>query len=137
MNAMFQRIGSVLIILGGLLLLGSAAAKLAHLPKVVAELGAMGFEAHKLTFIALLEVVSALLFLVPFTRAVGLLMVSSFMGGAIATHLQHEPFTSILGPSVILAMLWLGAALRHREVLWRIRPLAGAPVREAVAKEAR
>ena len=137
MNGILQRLGSILLTLGGLLLLGSAAAKLAHVPKVVAELGAMGFNGHKLTFIALLEVTSAVLFLVPFTRSVGLLLLSSFMGGVIATHLQHEPFRSIVGPSAFLALLWLGAVLRHGEVLWRVQPLAAAPVRRAIVKETR
>jgi hypothetical protein len=135
MTGVRQKTGSVLITLGGLLLLGSAAAKLAHVPRVVAELGAMGFEGHKLTFIALLEVASAVLFLVPFTRPVGLLLVSSFMGGVIATHLQHEPFRSIVGPSVILVLLWLGTALRHREVLWGVQTLASASVRESMPEE--
>ncbi len=137
MKGVPPRVGSVLIMLGGLLLLGSAAAKLAHVPKVVAELGAMGFDSNKLTFIALLEVASAVLFLVPFTRWMGLLLVSSFMGGVIATHLQHEPFQSIVGPSVILVLLWLGTALRHREVLWASQPVGGARAQVAIAKETR
>ena len=137
MNGILQRIGSILITLGGLLLLGSAAAKLVRVPRVVAELGTMGFDGHKLTFIALLEVASAVLFLVPFTRSAGLLLVSSFMGGAIATHLQHEPFQSIVGPSAVLALIWLGAALRHREVLWGVQPVTGATDRGAIAKETR
>ena len=37
----------------------------------------------------MLEIVSAVLFLISFTRSLGLLLVSSFLGGAIATHLPH------------------------------------------------
>jgi DoxX-like family len=137
MHRIPQRIGSVLITLGGLLLLGSAAAKLAHVLKVVAELGVMGFGGHKLTFVALLEVASAVLFLVPFTRSVGLVLVSAFMGGVIATHLQHEPFHSIFGPSLLLGLLWLGTVLRHREVLWGAQSFTGAPAREPIMRETR
>jgi hypothetical protein len=111
--------GNLLISLGGLLLVGSAGAKFARVPKVVTELGALGFEGNKLMFIAALEVVSAVLFLVPRTRSFGLLLVSSFMGGAIATHLQHsQPF---LQPSIVLSILWLGVWLRHPEILWSLR----------------
>ncbi len=75
--------GNALIVLGSLVLLGSAGAKLAHVPVVVSELGAMGFDGNKLMFIAVLEILSALLFLIPLTRSIGLLLASAFLGGAI------------------------------------------------------
>jgi hypothetical protein len=110
--------GSALILLGGLVLIGSAGAKFAHIPPVVTELGGFGFEGNKLTLIAIVEVLSALLFLVPFTRSAGLLLVSSFMGGAIATHIQHGQ--SPLQPAVVLCLIWLGAWLRHPKTLWSL-----------------
>ena len=107
--------GNVLMVLGGLMLMGSAGAKFAHVPAVVTELGAMGFYGNRLMFIATLEVISALLFLVPYSRSIGLLLVSSYMGGAIATHVGHgQPF---LQPAFVLALLWLGAWLRHPVIL--------------------
>src|SRR5881396_1163459 len=111
-----QRAGTVLIALGGLVLLASAAAKFARVPQVAAELGAFGFRGDKLTLIAIAEVLSALLFLIPRTRSAGLLLVSAFLGGAIATHVQHDQ--SVLQPAAVLALLWLGAWLRHPETLW-------------------
>ncbi len=117
--------GNIAMILGGLMLIGSAGAKFAHVPAVVVQLGAMGFTDSKLTFIAVLEVVSALLFLVPATRSAGLLLVSSFLGGAIATHLQHgQP---IVQPSFVLVLIWFGTWLCHPELLWSLnRPTASA-----------
>jgi hypothetical protein len=105
----------MLIAVSSLMLIGSAGAKFAHVPKVVTELGAMGFGGNKLTFIAALEVSSALLFLTPYTRPAGLLLVSSFLGGAIATHMQHSQ--PIIQPSFVLFLIWLGTWLRHPEVL--------------------
>ncbi len=119
MNAKRRIAGNILIFFGGLMLLGSAGAKLAHVPQVVSELGAMGFDDGKLMFVALLEVASALLLLIPFTRSAGLPLVSSFLGGAISTHLQHAQ--SIAGPSVVLILLWFGVWLRHPEVQWSSR----------------
>jgi DoxX-like family len=112
--------GLVLICLGSIVLIGSAGAKLAHVPKVVNELGAMGFDGERLTMIAVTEIASALLFLFPFTRSIGLLLVSAYMGGAIATHVQHgQPF---IQPAMILAIIWAGAWLRHPQVLWSMNP---------------
>ena len=126
-------VGTGLIALGSLALLASAVAKFARVPQVAAELGAFGFEGSKLTVIAILEVLSALLFLIPRTRSAGLLLVSAFLGGAIATHMQHDQ--SVLPPAVVLAVMWLGAWLRHPETLWSVGPVAhgaGALAREAV-----
>jgi hypothetical protein len=108
--------GNILIGLPGVALIGSAAAKLVHVPKVVEQMAASGFAGERLTFIAVLEVFCAVLFLIPSTRAAGLLLVSAFLGGAIATHLQHGQ--SVAQPGVFLAVLWVGAWLRHPQILW-------------------
>lgn len=99
-----------------LVLIASASVKFAHVPEVVEEMARVGFDGVKLNVIAVMEVLSAGLFLIPFTRSLGLLMVSSYLGGAIATHVHHnEPG---FGPAVILGLIWLGAWLRHPEILW-------------------
>lgn len=110
--------GNGLIGLSGLVLAGSAMAKLAGVPKVVAQLGAMGFGGERLTLIALLEILSAMLFVVRPTRAIGLLLVSAYMGGAVAAHVQHGewPFQ----PGFVLALIWLGVWLRHPQSLWSL-----------------
>lgn len=127
--------GTVLITLGGIMLIGSAGAKFARIPKVTAQLGAYGFDGDKLMFIAALEVVCAVLFLVPRTRSFGLLMVSSFMGGAIATHMQHSE--SIIQPAFVLALLWLGAWLRHPELLRNLNSFTptGTPLEQQRRRE--
>jgi hypothetical protein len=117
--------GNCLLFFGALVLIASAGAKFAHVPKVVNDLGAMGFEGTRLTLIAITELLSALLFLVPKTRSLGLLLVSSYMGGAIATHVQHGQ--SFLQPAFILSLIWLGVLLRHPQVLWSMSSPAYGP----------
>ena len=114
-----RKVGGVLIVLSGLLLLGSATAKVMQLAPVVAQMGGNGFAGWRLQVVALLEIAGALLWLAPLTRSVGLVFVSAFLGGAIATHMGHaEP---IFGPVVVLTAVWLGAWLRHPEILWSLR----------------
>lgn len=120
---------NVLIFLSGLILIASAASKFAHVPRVVTELSGLGFAGNRLLFIATLEVFSALLFLLPASRSIGLLLVSSFMGGAIAAHLGHG--RSILQPGLVLALIWLGAWLRHPEILWSLHRKAHAATQVA------
>jgi DoxX-like family/Domain of unknown function (DUF4345) len=131
-------IGTALIGLGGVILLVSAAAKLARVPLVVQQLGAFGFTGPKLVVVAVLELVSSLLFLIPRTRSTGLLLVSAFLGGAIATHLQHDD--PVVQPAFVLVLLWLGAWLRHPEMLWSLRqmePRSTSASRPAEAEESR
>ena len=111
--------GNIVIALTGLLLVGSAVGKLVHIPNVEMQMAAMGFAGSKLLFIGVLELGSAALFLLPVTRSFGLLLVSSYLGGAIATHVQHD--RPILVPSILLLVIWLGVWLRHREVFWSFR----------------
>jgi DoxX-like protein len=108
-------VGAVLTSLVAVMLLGSSASKFAHVPSVVGQLAAIGIAGNKLVFVAVLEAVSALLFLIPSTRLVGLLLVSAFLGGAVATHLQHG--LSIVAPSSVLMLIWLGTWLRHPEIM--------------------
>ena len=62
---------------------------------------------------------SALLFLVPLTHSLGLLLLSAYMGGAIVTHMQHGE--SYIAQSVILALIWVTGFLRHSELLQSFR----------------
>jgi hypothetical protein len=111
--------GNTLIVLSSLALLGSASAKLAHVPAVLSQMSAAGLAGDRLIFVAVLEVLSAIAFLIPATRSIGLLLISSFLGGAIATHLQHGQ--SIIPPSMVLMLAWFAAWLRHPFILWSFR----------------
>ena len=108
--------GNFLIGLTGLLLVGSAASKFAHIPKVVTQMAAIGLDSDRLMFVAVLEAVCTALFLIGATRPIGLLLISAYLGGAVATHLQHG--LPLAQPSFVLALVWLGAWLRHPEILW-------------------
>ena len=109
------RVGNGLTYLLSFLLVGSATAKLAHVPKVATQMAGLGFDGGKLVFIAVLEIISALLFAYPRTRPFGLLMVSAYLGGAIAAHVGHDQ--TGLQPAIVLALIWLGTWLRNPEML--------------------
>ena len=111
-NAQF-RTGRLLSYFLSLLLTGSAIAKFLSVPKVAEQMAVVGFAGGRLTFIAALEITSALLFAFPRTRFFGLLMVSAYLGGAIAAHVGHGQ----LGwqPAAVLAMVWLATLLSRRE----------------------
>ena len=113
-------VGSVLIYLVGIALLASSGLKFGQLPPVLAQFRELGYEGTKLTFLGVGEICCSILFMIPYTRSLGLLLISSYLGGAIATHVGHgQP--AALGPAIILALAWLGVSLRHPNVLWSFR----------------
>ncbi|MBV9340289.1 MAG: DoxX family protein [Acidobacteria bacterium] len=127
-NRSRSRLGNTLVYFSGILLIGSSIAKFAHLPKVASQLAAIGFSGNRLTIIAALEIVSAVLFLVRPLRAAGLLMASAYMGGAIAAHMGHGE--AVVQPAFVLALLWVGTWLRHPGILWSL-PETAAQTRGA------
>lgn len=78
-----------------------------------AMVDAWGFSAGEVTLIAIGELLSVLLFLIPKTLPLGTLLLSAYMGGAIATHMQAQPpMESYLVPSIILVFVWIIALIR-------------------------
>lgn len=68
--------------------------------------------------IALGEIVSSLLFLIPKTNKFGTLLLSAYMGGAIIIHMTGG--ISILMPSVILILIWVVGFIRNPD-LYKMR----------------
>jgi len=68
--------------------------------------------------LGIIELVSVILFIIPRTGVLGGLLLIAFMGGAIATHLEHgQP---VVAPCVIQAVLWLIAIFRFPELRQRL-----------------
>jgi len=104
----------------------SSAVKFVHPAPVVAYMASMGYEGGKLFVVAGLELFCAVMFWLRSTRSLGLLLVSSYFGGAIAAHLAYHPhivggpfltymlshpYTGALEPGVFLAAAWVGTWL--------------------------
>jgi hypothetical protein len=115
-----RRAGNILIAIAGLVLIGSGSLKFAHVPEVVTEMTSLGLAGWKLELVASLEVLSGLLFLVRPLRSVGLLVASAYLGAAICAHVQSDQYFAVLPTMVVLGCCWLGAALRHPQILWSL-----------------
>ena len=111
--------GTIMIYLPGIALFLSSILKLAHIPGVVEEMARAGFAGEKLILVASLEMLSACLFLYPRTRSFGVLFLSSFLGGAICTHVQMGEFAKVVPPAILLTLAWSGMYLRSAELLWK------------------
>lgn len=120
-------LGWTLAGLVGLLLLASAADKISGSAHSLQLGNSFGLTAATYRTLGIIEAVSVLLFLWPRTGVLGLLLLSSYLGGAIATHLQHQQ--EILFPMGLAAVVWIAAVVRFPELPARLlgpRPAAGA-----------
>jgi hypothetical protein len=112
-------VGRAVSALPVLALVASGLAKLTHQPKLVEGLTQhYGFPADAITVIAVLELVSILLYVVPQTAFFGAILVTAYLGGAVATHVRvGDPVTL---PVILGVLAWLGLYLRDG----RLRALA-------------
>ena len=129
------RCGNGLIRFSGTILLISSVVKFLHPAKAVAYMRFFGYMENTLFPIAAMELAIALLILRRSTRVPGLMLVSAYMGGAIAAHVAYHPLTSInpiilfdwnhpvlgmIPPVLVLAAAWAGAWLRHPELFRQV-----------------
>jgi uncharacterized membrane protein YphA (DoxX/SURF4 family) len=110
--------GWVLTVLLTALFVFSAVGKLLGVTQVVEAMQKWGLGDQRI-LIGVGELTSALLFLIPLTHSLGVLLLSAYMGGAIVTHMQHGE--SYVAQSVILALIWVTGFLRHSELLQSFR----------------
>lgn len=101
-----------------LLLAASAVDKIIGSAHALQMTASFGIKPNQYCLLGIIELSSAVLFFIPRTGVAGLLILSSYLGGAIATHLQHEQ--SILFPAAIEALVWITAVVRFRELVMRL-----------------
>jgi len=107
-------VGTGLHLLIAALMVFSGALKLVSPDTMVAEVVAPGIKQH-LSVIGIGEIISGLLLLPAELLPIGMLLTSSFWGGAILAHMQKpEPYVA---QSVLLVLTWLGGALRRPDLL--------------------
>jgi hypothetical protein len=109
-----QTWGTIFSGLAALALTGSAAAKIAHAPKMFDALIRAGIPQAAILPIALLELSCLALFLIPRTTVLGAFLLSGYFGGATLTHIIDGE--SIVPPLVIGLVIWAGAWLRVPEL---------------------
>lgn len=106
--------GYVLTTLIALFLLWDGAIKLVQ-PKFVVEATAqVGFPVHALTGIGIALIVSTLLYAVPMTAILGAVLLTGYLGGAVATQIHVGASTfGILFPAIFGALVWVSMLLRE------------------------
>src|SRR5258708_11966034 len=107
--------GRVLSALPVLLLVLSASMKLSHPPMVVETfVGKLGYPASVLPALAVLELFCTVVYLVPRTAVLGAVLLTGYLGGAVATHVRvGEGFVL---PLLLGMLLWAGLYLPDERI---------------------
>lgn len=105
-------------IISGLLCLGllfSAFMKFTHPPEVVTDFtGKFGYPESVLFPLAIVELVCTVLYMIPQTSVLGAVLLTGYLGGAVATHVRISDH--FIAPIIMGVMAWGGLTLRDRRL---------------------
>ena len=90
-----------------------SAGKLLQLPQVVEGTTSLGYPASVIVPLGIIQLACLLLLLVPRTSLIGAVLLTGYLGGAIATHVRlgNPLFTHVLFPVYLAALVWGGLYL--------------------------
>jgi hypothetical protein len=111
--------GRVLSALPVLLMVFSASLKLSRTPAAVEGFSRFGYAEHLLVPLGIVELSCVVLYLIPQTAVLGAILMTGYLGGAVATHFRVRDPSFIL-PALLGVIAWLGLYLREP----RLRALA-------------
>ena len=100
--------------------------KVLRLGPAVEGTAALGYPASSVQLIGLIELVSLGLYVVPRTSVLGALLLTGYLGGAVASHVRigSPLLTHVLFPVYVALLLWGGLYLREKR-LQTLVPLRG------------
>ena len=107
--------GYILTTLVALSLSLDSVLKVLALAPAVRGTTALGYPAASVVWIGAIELVCLVLYLVPRTAVLGALLLTGYLGGAVASHLRigSPLFSHVLFPIYVAALLWGGLYLRE------------------------
>lgn len=122
--------GWLLSALPVLMLLMSGLMKLVKPAPIVEGFTHLGWDENLALVLGILELVCTVIYVLPRTAVLGAILLTGYLGGAIATHVRiGEPF---YGPLVLGVLVWGGLYLREAR-LRALLPLRSSHVRSYLA----
>lgn len=112
------RVGWVLSGLVILLLLADSVGKLLKPEQVVKATLEMGYPESVLTSLGIVLLIATSLYAVPTTSFLGAILLTGYLGGAVATHVRlgSPLFSHVLFPVYIGLAIWIGLYLRSESL---------------------
>lgn len=110
--------GRVLSGLSVAFLLFDSIGKLMMVPQVLEGSEQLGYPVSSVRGIGLVLLASVVTYVIPRTSVLGAVLLTGFLGGAIATHVRVDNplFSHVLFPVYVAAMIWGGLLLRDERL---------------------
>jgi hypothetical protein len=105
--------GRVISVLPLLVVLTSARWKLTDAPTYVTEFARIGWPHDALPRLAILQLAFMLLYVIPRTSVLGAVLLTGYLGGAIASYVRIGEYWPPLVPLTTALLAWLGIYLRE------------------------
>jgi hypothetical protein len=129
-TAKFRWTGRILSGLAVLFLLWDGVMKLMALAPVAEAFVRLGYSVSLAVGIGILELACLVVYVIPRTSLLGAVLLTGFLGGAVATHVRVEdPLLShTFFPVYVGALVWGGLVLRDERVRALTRHVFSAPI---------
>ncbi len=108
--------GRIVTVLPVFILLSSARWKLTHNPWYVSEWGRIGYAQSALNGIGLVQLMCVALYLIPQTAVLGTVLLTGYLGGAIASYVRIGDPYPMLVPLTTCLLAWVGIYLRDERL---------------------
>ena len=112
-----QRIAGWIVsgLVAAFLALGSAPGKFRDFPGKAEMFSHLGWSVETIKPVGVVEILVAVLYLVPQTSFIGVILMTGYLGGATATHVRvGDPFFL---PPLLGVVAWVGYALRNPDII--------------------
>ena len=108
-------VGTVCTVVAALFLAFDMLLKVLRLGPAVEGTASLGYPADSVFWIGIIELVCLSLYVVPRTAVLGGLLMTGYLGGAVATHVRISSplLTHTLFPVYVALLLWAGLYLRE------------------------
>lgn len=110
--------GRVLSVVAILFLLFDGITKLMMLPPVIEGTKRLGYPIELIPVIAIILLICTILYIIPNTSIFGAILLTGYLGGAVASNLRIESplFSNTLFPIYFAVILWAGIFLRDKRI---------------------
>jgi hypothetical protein len=105
-------IGRVISALPVLMLTMSGVMKFNLRPEDAKNMAAIGWDANIASILGIIELASTLLYIIPQTAVLGAILLTGYLGGAVATHVRVADYPHMPIPLVLGVLVWVGLYLR-------------------------
>jgi hypothetical protein len=109
--------GRVISALAVLFLLFDGVLKLLKTTEVVDVTVRLGYPENVIAGLGTVLIASTIIYVIPHTTFLGAILLTGYLGGAVATHVRTDgPLFSILFPVILGVLIWAGPYLRDKRL---------------------